>query len=350
MSADAAACLSVELCVPGPRDAAGAGGGSSGSGSLPVEVNATEGIPFENAFFRGRVLLLNRPDPETADWPYHKHFTGKLRRFEFRLQGTFLADPGQNVFFGVELAERVGLGPALRLTVNWLVGVVNVLCTARGVSYSYNLELAEQADGSVVRPYLAFALVAADAIVVTPQGGAPPSLTESLEPMSAQEKSRVRLNTTDTFTFAYWSKQADFVRWEMCNLPFGWRSGLANFIGRQPVHLTAYRLEPGGASELHSEDRKTRLMALVLTNRRAQAAEPGPEAAAAAAANEEPAARPWVLEEAELSLEEYLLLEGRPGAFVTKPRGRPQPPASPPKGWLSSLGCCASTVTRHGVK
>lgn len=250
---------------------------SEGGSGAPVRVNSPSPVPINGAGFVGWLIFLNRPDPEPPDggWPYAEHFAGKSRRFELRLQGRFLVDPGEDVFFGVEIPEAVVLSTGLRMTSRWILSLVSVLCAARGVAYSYSLDLEEQADGSVVRPHLAFPACAADAIVATPPGQEPPNLAAPLRQLGLDEKLRVRLNTRDTFTFAYWSKQADFARWEMCNLPLGWSSSFSSFIGSAPIHLTAYSLkrrDPGGP--LHEESRKRLFMRLVLRG--------GPGAAAGA--------------------------------------------------------------------
>lgn len=338
--------LSVRLCVEGS-------GGDDKVG-VPLEVNASEGIPFESPGFRGRVLLLNRPDEENPDWPYKKHFEGKQRRFEFRLQGVFTEDPGDNIFFGVEMAQVVGLGTALRLTANWIMNVVSILCAARGISYSYNLELQEWPNGDILRPYLAFPIVAADAIIVTPPGEAPPPLTEALDPVPLQEKRRIRFNTTDTFTFAYWSKQADFERWEMCNMPFGWSSSFTSFIGQQPVHLTAYRLDDGVLHEgPHMEARKRRLMSLVISNSRAEvsSSRAGPSVEADSPTRRcRPSAQRWSLESAELSVEEIdrLWLE----EDEIRKRSKPEFGANSYSSWSTILtaGMCSCTAGRHGLR
>jgi len=313
--------------------------GVIGCTDIPLEINASEGTPFECPFFRGQVLLLNRLDPEPAGFLYHKHFKERKRRFEFRLQGKFLKDPGDQIFFGVELSEPVGLGPALRVTVNWIMSVVHILCSARGVTYSYSLELQELPDGSIVRPHLAFPMYAADAIIATPPGLAPPPLTETIDQMTLQERCRVRPNTTDTFTFAFWSKQADFLMWKICNMPCGWTCSFASFIGAQQVHLPIYALDDDSdTTALHTEARKRRLMTLTLRNRKVD------EALPQAPSTISTAVQKWTLEQAELTVEEFngLMAEHR---YVTA-RSWPLPGS----GWLNHFVCCTSTVGRHGLR
>jgi len=331
-------------------------------------VNAPEGIPFRCAGFEGHVLFLNRPHPEPQGdgWPYAEHFVGKARRFELRLQGRFLSDPGsaEDIFFGIELTKVVGMSWALRSTANWIMNVVSLLCAARGVSYSYSLEISHLPDGDVLRPHLAFPLVAADVVVATPSGEPVPPLCDPLGAMTLVQRQAVRLNCTDTFTFAYWSKQADFAAWRITNMPMGWSASFSSFIGSQSVHMTTYRLKrPAAEGGLHTERNKRCLCRLVLSNS-CVAGSAGAAALAdekAAADRPEPRAapdslrppdhtrpRPWCLEEAELPLEELDRLwtnrhfaGPHAGAEELEPRRA---------SWLSSYGCCTATANRHGIR
>lgn len=258
--------LNVRLVLgrPSHDDTLGAADG------VRLECNAQEAIPFEAGSLSGKVMFIQRPDPEPSDWRYAKHFKNKLRRFEFRLQCKFKEDPGQDVFFGVELPKLVPLSWPLKMTVKWILTVVHMLCTERGVSYHYSLDAQQMPDGGTIWPHLSFPMLAADAIVRTPQGQVPPLLTGSFEKTPYDEKRKVVLNTEDTFTFAYWSKNADFVRWELCNLPLGWSSSFCNFIDDVPVHLTSYHTEQSIASGGYLTDKNKRyLMSLVLSNKRA---------------------------------------------------------------------------------
>jgi len=337
-----------------------------------VAVSAPEGIPFRCASFEGHVLFLNRPHPEPKGdgWPYAKHFVGKARRFELRLQGRFLSDPGsaEDVFFGIELTKVVGMSWALRSTANWIMSVVSLLCAARGVSYSYSLDIAHLPDGDVLRPHLAFPLVAADVVAATPSGEQPPPLSEPRNPMTMAQRQAVRLNCTDTFTFAYWSKQADFAAWKICNMPMGWSASFSSFIGSQSVHMTTYRLKRSVAEGgLHTERNKRCLCRLVLSNScvagaTVPAAVTDEKAVGAGAADKpEPRAapvslrpldhmrpRPWCLEEAELPLEELdrLWTNRHFTGSYTKDAEEPQPRRP---SWLSSVACCSATA-RHGIR
>lgn len=239
-------------------------------GGIKIEPNALRGTPFHNSAFCGEVLFLNVPYPPAPDdkWAYAEHFRTKQRRFEFRLQGTFLVDPGEDVFFGIEFTDHICLSPTLRLSASWLMTVVKTLCAARGITCSYSFDKQTLPDNDELHPHLAFPIHAADTIIATPPGETPPDLSQSLTQMSFAEKKTISLNTRDTFTFAYWSKNADFMRWKIVGMPFDWSSDFSTFIGTQDVHFTAYSLMNAGAA--HSQRAKQYFSRMVLSRKTPQ--------------------------------------------------------------------------------
>lgn len=275
-----------------------------------MQVNHPDGVPFKSSGFRGRLLFLHRADEDLPACPaeiprgatpeatggdgagsaseggsvssfdgahYAEHFRPRERRFELRVQGVFTIDPGDpdGLFFAAELAETVGLRPVMESAVSWLLSIARMLSTARGVVFACNQELSEGPDGDILRPHIAFPMLAADAIVVTEPGEEPPPITESLEKTPLAEKKGVCLNTKDTFTFGYWSKYVDFVRWEVCNMPLGWRSSFANFIGAQRLHLVCYRLKAATGEVTHADSNKQYLLRLTLASEENRPEEPG---------------------------------------------------------------------------
>jgi len=235
---------------------------------VPIEVSAPQGTPVDNKFFRGQVLFLHRPPTEPAhgDWPYAKHFTGKKRRAEFRLQGVFKADPG-DLFFGMELQENTTLNWSLKVTMDWVLSVIGILTAARGGTFSYNIELKKLPDGDIIRPFSAFPLVTGESVTVTPAREVPPPLTSTFDASPLDERRAVRLNTKDTFTFAHWTMEVDLFRWEICNMPFGFRASFRPFIGDQPIYLSVYGLKKsiadGGS---HAESNKNRIVHFMVKN------------------------------------------------------------------------------------
>lgn len=228
-----------------------------------MEVNAARPTQFENEVFAGEALFLHRPDPEPGSWPYAEHFEATSRRWEMRCQGVFKADPGE-VFFGAELADDVKLSRKSHYALKWLAKVVGQLAAIRGVTCHYSFDMVNLEDGSEVRPHFVAPILSAQAIVVTPKGKTPPSLTQSFPETPLPEKLQLNINTDDTFTFCFWFKSLDFARWELCNLPFHYESSLEPFVGKHPIHLIAYSIRrPECEGDVHAECNKNCMVRIV---------------------------------------------------------------------------------------
>jgi len=233
----------------------------SGEGSpTELELNSAQPIPVHCDGFEGQLLFLHRPNPEPEDWLYAEHFRGCASRFEWRVQGRFTVDPGRNIHFGVEVSKHINLSWLLHTTVDGLLALIEKLSSARGHGFSYALEWEDREDGGVIKPHLAFPLHAADTLLVTPPDETPPDITKSFTETPLEERLRVRDevlpgNTRDTVTFVYFSKYVDFMRWEICNLPFNFSSSFSTFIGEDaPVRVIVYRLE--SEDSLHTKERQ----------------------------------------------------------------------------------------------
>mmetsp|Transcript_104183 Transcript_104183/g.185066 ORF Transcript_104183/g.185066 Transcript_104183/m.185066 type:complete len:382 (+) Transcript_104183:34-1179(+) len=235
---------------------AGFESGTDSPKRYPLEVNAPEVVDFENRFFSGRLLFLHQHedlDEASTMHPAHReHFAGRARCWELRLQGTFKVPP-EEAYFGIEMAEPVGLSWARQQTAEWMVGFASMLSSARGVAFEHCLELETLENGDVLRPHFAYPLHAADVVIRTPVGEQPPSLLEGLPKMDLAEKMAVKLNTTDTFTIVTWTMYMNFVRWEICNLPFGWSDAIDTYTGRQPLHLCAFWREKDATRNVESK-------------------------------------------------------------------------------------------------
>ena len=79
--------------------------------------NCKEGpIPFENDYFKGKMLILLRTSP--ADETYGAYFAGSARLFEMQIQGKFKQLPSATLYMGAELPVPVlKLGMVLSATV-----------------------------------------------------------------------------------------------------------------------------------------------------------------------------------------------------------------------------------------
>lgn len=227
-----------------------------------LEVNAPVGTPFENDVFVGESLFLHRPYPEQGDdWQYAEHFRGASRRWELRFQGVFKTDPGE-VFFGAELAQGIA-GGLQHTAFKWFLKFLIQIASFRGVSSHSSFEFTTREDGSEVRPHFVVPLFSAQAIQVTPKGKPPPSITRPMQETPKKDKTMIHLNTDDTFTFGFWFKHVDLVRWELCNILFNRSRDLKSLIGDQSLHLVAYSIRQGCKGDAHAECNRGQLLRMV---------------------------------------------------------------------------------------
>lgn len=237
---------------------------------LELPINTAQPTRVDNDEISGHILFLHRPEPGTeGDSPYAEHFRSKKRRFELRLQGRFKTKAEQ-IYFGGELAAPTELSWTTRSMATAMISVVNGLSAVRGVWLHCCPQetvhgASEGPDQNVERQHLVWPLLAADTLIVTPEGETPPLLTLPFDKTPLARKSAIRFNTSDTFTFVYYTQYIDYLEWSVCNMPVGWMNqGFSDFLGDSPINLVAYRLnEPKGE---HSQLNKRYLARLVFTN------------------------------------------------------------------------------------
>jgi len=251
----------------------------------PFEVNSKEGVPVQASGFRGRVLFLHLPDWDTAagapatasavdtdNWAHHRgSFEGRKRRFEFRLQGTFDAAPGEacEAFFCSHVPpDAVSMDFWGNVLVKPVIAFINKLNSGQGTGLRLNVEGVPQDDGSVLVPSAVWPLLGADTLVVTPRGEEPPALDSSqLSAHSVPRSARaeLQLDNRHTYTFVFHSMYGDFVRRELTIMGLCFR--FEDYIGRSSVFMSVYRLrEPAetGSCDLHRESNKDYVLSLEL--------------------------------------------------------------------------------------
>lgn len=245
-----------------------------------LPINPMEPVSFENEEISGHIVFLHRPDPEPQEgWPYAEHFRSSKRRFELRLQGR-LKKQAEQIYFGGELPDPIQLSWTMQATATAATRVVNGLSAARGVPLNccaqHKVHASDDGQQDVERQHLVWPLFAADTLIATPAGETPPLLTDSFENTPLAEKRAVRFNTTDTYTFVYYTMYIDYIRWSVCNMPAGWMNRpFSAFLGDSPINLVAYRLED--AKGEHTQRNKRYLARLVFTNTDASAEASGHE-------------------------------------------------------------------------
>jgi len=230
----------------------------------PLQVNSRVPVPIETALFSGCALFLVRPEPEAADTYYMgKVFRGRRRRFEVQVQGRFKAATPGGVFTGgeVELPQmQLGL-----LTKGVARGVLSLISAVLPIHFSFgNPSLSQNAE----RPHIVSNLmIAADRMIVTPAGEAPPPLgtdatfdLEDLEDNAARKRRRqlgaIPFEVGPTYTFSFNTSNLDLPTWKMVGVPFSGTVDLHNFWQDGALRIVCYHLRPksgakAGASDAH---------------------------------------------------------------------------------------------------
>lgn len=254
----------------GPRRPSSA---AVGSKSRPkahhVPANAPRGTPFETSNFIGEAVVMHAPAgaaegnaEDAVGYHYWRHFQGRRRLWELRIQGRFKRKPEGELFVGIMLRDfnyeqavarysqavkRLGL-----LFVKWKFYL----------SWGDRCEAAKQPDAEL--SHLVTGLAGLDQIVVTPGGESPPPLTEELCGLGIERKKLGydkykqevgdvvdAINTEDTYTFCYWgpSPFIDAVQWQF---RFGTVIPMAQFLEEWPLHFVMYELDKEAAGTANS--------------------------------------------------------------------------------------------------
>eukprot|EP00435_Cladocopium_sp_Y103_P012838 s3312_g3.t1 len=130
----------------------------------------------------------------------------------------------------------------------------------------YNVDWKKFPDSDILQPHLTMPLRSLDVVIQTPPGEEPPSLTAPMERVQHAAKQAVSssaalwmargeisyrmcndrweipgFNSTDTYTFMWWSKYVDLFRWRRINFPMGLNGAMEPYLGRE-VHICIFRL------------------------------------------------------------------------------------------------------------
>jgi len=211
-------------------------------GGMDLEVNPPGGpISIETEDFVGRLLFIHRPDPEPEEWMYKELFKGKQRNVQFRVQGRFKSDPGQELFIATEAPKEVLVDPMRKKAASLVLKFCHKLVQRVGGEFFYNVDWKKFPDSDILRPHCTLPLAAADVLIQTPPGEEPPSLMAPMEHIPSAVKKAVSFNSSDTYTIAWWSKYLDLFRWRSINFPLGLNGALESYTGRE-VHVSIFRL------------------------------------------------------------------------------------------------------------
>lgn len=212
-----------------------------------VDVNGECAFEFENEFFSGSVIVLHRP-PDDYKGPnrYKNFFSGKKRRWELRWQGKFRGRLSSPVVFGAEiLASRAPRHSfASRAFLSLLFKFSASLARNRGADLYTNMVGDKDPELSI--NYFHFPIYTSDLILGTPEGETPPNIATDSDLFAdgvhmdcrSSFKSFSDVDTSKTYTFVFYSMYADFVSWDVCNVPIGLNGmSLNRLVGNQPISV-----------------------------------------------------------------------------------------------------------------
>ena len=227
----------------------------------PMTLNSQTPIPFETDLFRGHMIMILRPpnDPATEDpfW-YERIFQSKKRRCIINVQGQFKSVPQGIVYAGAEVSQPMRLGLVIKGICTILLKLVerfnSNIHSSFGTSHPNddNLEAAH-----IVAPAYTFY----ERLVVTsPDEPLPSILDEIIEsPESIQRRKTCTSlnaqpkiwNTTDTYTFSFYSMYIDLPTWQLVGLPASGDIGLQTFWGSSLLRICMYDKTNGLSQKQH---------------------------------------------------------------------------------------------------
>jgi hypothetical protein len=274
-------------------------------------LNSHEPVPFETDLFVGHTLIVIRPNNNnnssssstttTQDNvaqldPYwnERIFAHKSRRLIIQLQGKFKRQPRGMVYAGAQVSNPLQLGLVTRGLASILLRFIETFNPNVHYSYGEGEEQAAAAGGGrggggndksnnnnnhhkttttkserahiVVPAYTFF-----ERVIATPPGETPPSLgdlndvrwKESPAAVQARKKGTQgeagHWNTTDTYSFSYYSMYIDLPTWSLVKLPVSGNIALQTFWGQSLLNICMYEVDEATGKDKgkHWESLKT---------------------------------------------------------------------------------------------
>ena len=216
-------------------------------------LNARNPIDIDTDLFKGKVLVLVRPENPEQDDPYwnERLFSKKKRRLMIQIQGKFQREPQGVVYAGAEVTEKMKLGLVSRGLCQVLLKLVQTF--NQNIHYSFG-------DGEEMAHICAPAYTFFERVVATPQGETPPPMDEpfpeSAESLALRNKTRSvgRWNTSDIYSFSFYSMYIDLPTWQLVGLPATGDLSFKTFWGDSLLRICMY--EKVGESDRHTMESK----------------------------------------------------------------------------------------------
>jgi hypothetical protein len=226
----------------------------------------TEPIRISNEWFEmDMVVMLRTPnvDDDSAEtgstWNKRvaDYFRPKQRRFEFQYQVKLKKKPeNKELFYAIQWEKPVKMGLMTRAFVAACLAFLKrtrptVHCSVNGSNETGD-------DGDFEKPHLAnFIEVGLDRVVITKPGETPPELggdlPEDLDHYKQRKAGKIKIdfNTEDTYTFALWNANVDWIDWKVVGIPAFKSFDLKSVLGNQSLSILLYMLDKDRGNHHH---------------------------------------------------------------------------------------------------
>mmetsp|Transcript_4839 Transcript_4839/g.9479 ORF Transcript_4839/g.9479 Transcript_4839/m.9479 type:complete len:354 (+) Transcript_4839:36-1097(+) len=239
-----------------------------------LDFNTSEGIPFENEHFKGKVIFKLRPGElkQLKSSDYISFFRKRDRKFELQVQGCFKKPTQGIVWLGAEVGhcdpsrvteDRMQLSFFRKSMCRLVLSTINLM---RGSILHYSF------GDSQETPHIMLPLhIAADTFIETDRGQAPPkmgaeSIQEDEKAVKLRRKqSKIRkFEPGKTYSFSLHNANLDLYNWELAGMPGVRNQNLRDFWSDMPLRICAYMTDE--SSKHHTIENKKYLFCFNLKN------------------------------------------------------------------------------------
>jgi hypothetical protein len=225
----------------------------------------SEPIRISNEWFdMDFIVMLRTPnvDDEKAQkgtaWNQKvaSYFKPKQRRFEFQYQVKLKKKPhNKELFYAIQWEEPVKMGIIQR---TFIAAILAFLKRTRPTVHYSTTGTEPTEDGAFEKPHLAnFIEIGLDRVVITKPGDTPPELggdiQEDLDHYKKRKagKMKIDFNTEDTYTFALWNANVDWIDWKIVGVPGISSFDLNKILGNQSLSILLYMLDKDRGNHHH---------------------------------------------------------------------------------------------------
>eukprot|EP00980_Cylindrotheca_fusiformis_P003219 scaffold733_cov97-Cylindrotheca_fusiformis.AAC.2 len=233
-------------------------------GDQRIFANA-EPVRISNEWFdMDMVVMLRTPNVDDdkavpgSEWNQKvaNYFRPKQRRFEFQYQVKLKKKPdNKELFYAIQWEKPVKMGLLQRAFVTACLAFLRktrptVHCTVHGST--------PNEEGAYEKPHLANHIeVGLDRVVITKPGETPPDLggdiVEDLDHYKQRKAGKIKIdfNTEDTYTFALWNANVDWIDWKVVGIPGIKSFDLKSVLGNQSLSILLYMLDKERGNHHH---------------------------------------------------------------------------------------------------